>query len=196
MTPQSNETPCMIFSEESSRAILRDGQHGVDRTETNLGDYSVSFLPEARTRGSEHVSMRRMASTQSKYDGPNQSSFCSVESSFLTYRSNSVKREKERTQPVPGKIIKKAMDARRGATKRHEYTSTLDRWQNDEIYRASQLVHGWTEEWVKYLDYISKIDISHEAPYRQRLRYESTLYEQAGPLCQRQAKVYLTFRCA
>ena len=68
----------------------------------------------------------------------------------------------------------------------------LDQWQNDELYRASQLVHGWTDEWVKYLNYISKIDISHEAPYRQRLPYESTLYmrgvdsnKQAGPLCQR-----------
>ena len=84
------------------------------------------------------------------------------------------------------------MNARRGATKRHEDTSALDRWQKDEIYRACHLVHGWTEEWVKYLDYISKIDISHEAPYRQRRRYESTVLvrrvdsnKQAGPLCQR-----------
>ena len=65
-------------------------------------------------------------------------------------------------------------------------------WQNDEIYRASQLVHGWTEEYAKYLDYISQIDISHEAPNKQRSRYENTLFmrgvdsnKQAGPLCQR-----------
>ena len=57
---------------------------------------------------------------------------------------------------------------------------------------SSELVHGWTEEWVKYLDYISKIDIGHDAPCRQGLRYESTVYmrsfesnKQAGPLCQR-----------
>ena len=72
----------MIFSEESSRAVYRDGQHGVDRTETNPGDYSVFFLPEARTKGNEHVSMRRMGSTQSKYDAPNQSSSRSVEKSY------------------------------------------------------------------------------------------------------------------
>ena len=70
----------------------------------------------------------------------------------------------------------KAMDVKRGVLKRGKYTSTLDRWQNDEAYRASHLVHGWTDEWVKYLDYISKIDVSHDAPYRQRLRYESTVY--------------------
>ena len=68
------------------------------------------------------------------------------------------------------------MDATRGVLKRGKRTSILDRWQNDAVYRESQLVHGWTDEWVKYLDYISKIDISHDAPYRQRQGYESTVY--------------------
>ena len=49
-------------------------------------------------------------------------------------------------------IIKKAIDAKRGVLERCKYTSILDRWQKDEVYRASQLVHGWTDEWVKYLD--------------------------------------------
>ena len=70
----------------------------------------------------------------------------------------------------------KAMDARRGATKNsRKFTTVLDRWQNDEIYRASQLVHGWTEEYVKYLDYISKIDIIYDAPYNQRNRSANAL---------------------
>ena len=84
------------------------------------------------------------------------------------------------------------MDAKRGALKRGKYNSLMDRWQNDEVYRESQLVHGWTDEWVKYLNYISKIAISHDAPHRQRQRYESTVCmrsvhsnKQAGPLCQR-----------
>ena len=84
-------------------------------------------------------------------------------------------------------------DARRGTTtNRRKFTSILDRWQNDEIYRDSQLVHGWTEEYVKYLDYISKIDISYDARYNHRNRYENSLFmrgvdsnRQAGPLCQR-----------
>ena len=89
----------MIFSEESSRPYLRDGQHGGGRIETNLGDYSVSLLPEARTRGIKHVSMRRLASTQSQNDGSNQSSFRSVETSLQPHHNNPVKMEKERTQP-------------------------------------------------------------------------------------------------
>ena len=129
------------------------------------------------------MSMRRLASTQSKHDRTNQSSFCSVENSILSYHSNPVKR---------GKKVK-AMDARRGATKNsRKFTSILDRWQNDEIYRASELEHGWTEEYVKYLDNISQIDISYEALYKLRNRDENTLFmrgvdsnKQAGPLCQR-----------
>ena len=39
----------------------------------NLGDYSVSFLPERRTWEIEQVSMWRLAPTKSRYDGQNQS---------------------------------------------------------------------------------------------------------------------------
>ena len=93
------------------------------------------------------------------------------------------------------------MDAKRGVLQRGKHTSKVDRWQNDEVYRASQLVHGWTDEWVKYLDNISKIDISHDAPYRQRLRYESTVYirgvdsNKQGPINELKAKEYLRFQC-
>ena len=86
----------------------------------------------------------------------------------------------------------KAMDAKRGVLKRGKYISIWDLWQKNEVHRECQLVHGWTDEWIKYLEYISEIDISHNAPHRQRLRYESTVYmrgvdsnKQAGPLCQR-----------
>ena len=37
---------------------------------------TVSFLLEKRTRDTEHVSLWRLASTQSKYDGPNQNGIC------------------------------------------------------------------------------------------------------------------------
>ena len=97
------------------------------------------------------------------------------------------------SQPMATRFfLKKQLDAKRGALKRGKYTSAMDRWQNDEVCRESEWVHGWTNEWVKYLDYISKIAISHDAPYRQRQRYESTVCmrsvhsnKQAGPLCQR-----------
>ena len=40
----------MIFSEESSRAIYEMGNMELKELRQNLGDYSVSFLLEARTR--------------------------------------------------------------------------------------------------------------------------------------------------
>ena len=87
----------------------------------------------------------------------------------------------------------KTMDARRGATNNsRNFISLLDLWQKEKVFRASPLVHGWTEEYVKYLDYTSKIDISGGAPHNQRNRYENSLFmrgvdsnKQAGPLCQR-----------
>ena len=117
----------MIFSEEPSRALCEMG---------------------ARTRGIEHVSMRRLASTQSKYDGLNQNSFCSVENSILPCLSNHVKRKEKWTQPMADGSSKS-----HGCKKRSDETRRihlfLDRWQNDEVCRAFQLVHGWIEELVK-----------------------------------------------
>ena len=87
----------------------------------------------------------------------------------------------------------KAVDVKRGVRRRGRHTSVLSRWQNDETYRASQLAIGWTETYVKYLDYISTVDIKYEACCRQRHRYESTLFmrsldphPQAGPLWKRE----------
>ena len=61
----------------------------------------------------------------------------------------------------------KAMDVRRGATKKRPQiyfcAGPMAERQNDEICRASQLVRGWTEEHVKYFHYISETDISDDA---------------------------------
>ena len=81
-------------------AHVRDGQELIEQRQTNLGDYSVSFMLEARTRGIEHVSMRRLASTQSKCDGPNQNSICSGTNFSLPYISNHFKRKEKWSQPV------------------------------------------------------------------------------------------------
>ena len=39
------------------------------------------------------------------------------------------------------------------------------------IHRA----HGWTEEYCRYLDYLTTIDIYYMAPWHQRHRYESSI---------------------
>ena len=83
----------------------------------------------------------------------------------------------------------KALDARRGAWKNYKGTIVI-RWQEDEKYRNSQQAHGWTEEYCRYLDQLTTIDISYTAPWH---RYESTITlacndedRPAGPMKARQ----------
>ena len=62
------------------------------------------------------------------------------------------------------------------------------RWQNDEKYRESQKVHGWTEDYCRYLNYFTTTDISYSAPWHQRNRHGNTILlvfnsdKQAGPM--------------
>ena len=95
----------------------------------------------------------------------------------------------------------KAIDAREGARKHNNHPTILSRWQNDEQYRTSELAIGWTENYCRYLDYLTTIDISRHAPYHQRKRYESTITVklQSGPMKIREdyratAKVLLSLR--
>ena len=81
------------------------------------------------------------------------------------------------------------MDAWKGAWKKG-HDSIVIRWQEDEKYRNSQQAHGWTEEFCRYLDHLTTIDISYTAPWHQRHGYESTITlvcnddddRQAGPM--------------
>ena len=80
------------------------------------------------------------------------------------------------------------MAARRGAWKRGAGTIVI-RWQDDEKYRNSRQAHGWTEEYCRYLDYLTTIDISYITPWHQRDQYECTITlvcndedRQAGPM--------------
>ena len=81
----------------------------------------------------------------------------------------------------------KAKDALRAAIKKGK-KSILQRWQEDEVHCKSQAEHQWRESYCRYLDAISKIDISYTSTYQQRLRYENTIalishdHYKAGPL--------------
>ena len=65
----------------------------------------------------------------------------------------------------------------RGAVKHNENKnpSMLVRCMTDEENRSSQMAHGWTEAYCRYLDYLVTVDITHVAPHHQRHRYESTI---------------------
>ena len=58
---------------------------------------------------------------------------------------------------------------------------THDRFQNDEVFHASQLQHDWTKGWCEYLDYIRTIDISHKASPEQLVRYATLFHFRYDP---------------
>ena len=65
-------------------------------------------------------------------------------------------------------------------------------WQNDATYRQSQLVHNWSDGWVRYMDHVVQFSIYHDAPQHERERNMHVLYllsvddnQQAPPLSQR-----------
>ena len=145
----------MIFSEESSLAFFEMGNMGwVELRQTSATVQCPSCLkhvPEGLNMCLRGVWLRPNQSTMDRF----RAAFAALTSTTITM-SRWTKRGHNQWQMDH----QKAMDARSWAATRHEYTSFLDRWQNDEIYRASELAHGWTETWVKHLDYISKIDIN------------------------------------
>ena len=53
------------------------------------------------------------------------------------------------------------------------YSSVLERFQNDDVYRNSQIAIGWTEEKWTYLDSLLLEDKSHTSTRRERIRYEN-----------------------
>ena len=87
---------------------------------------------------------------------PNQSTMDRIRTAFAAsknpyYRASvTISRGKKSGHNPWQRDHQKAMDAIRGVLKRGKYTSRLDRWQNDEVYRASQLVHGWTKEYLRF----------------------------------------------
>ena len=68
----------------------------------------------------------------------------------------------------------KAKYAQRHAEKK-AHDSIVLRWQNDERYRTSQTVRGWTEEYCDYFDDVANVDISYVATRGERSRYENNL---------------------
>ena len=65
----------------------------------------------------------------------------------------------------------KAEDCLRKAKKNH-FTSILQRFQESETYRNSQLSHNWDEECCKELDHLALEDHSSTATAAERKRQE------------------------
>ena len=74
-----------------------------------------------------------------------------------------------------------AKESMRKITQKGKYTSILDRFQNEEVFHASQRQHNWTEEWCKYLDCVRTIDITHRSSPEHRERYAALYHFRYHP---------------
>ena len=133
----------LIFSEESSRAIYEMGNMEL-LTHTSATIQCPSCLkhvPEGLNMCQCGVWLR-----------PNQSTMDRIRTAFAAlkipyYRASVIISRGKKSGHNPWQQDhQKAMVAKRGVLKRCKYTSILYRWQNDDVYRASQLVHCWTDE--------------------------------------------------
>ena len=112
---------------ESRRAIYEMGNMELIELKQTLGDYSMFFLLIARIRRREHVSMWCLASTQSKYIGPNQNSSCSVQNSLLPYQRCHFKRNEKGSQSLAKKSSQSHGCKKRSSETRqiHLYTGPM-----------------------------------------------------------------------
>ena len=83
----------------------------------------------------------------------------------------------------------KARDASRGATKGERgFTSIWDRWQNDAIYRKSQLAHDWSDAWVRCLD-LTQCAASTKRTNHAQILFTQCWREQTGTTSVAETKV-------
>ena len=57
--------------------------------------------------------------------------------------------------------------------KKKGYASILDIWNGDDVYRASQLSIGWTEEPVKHMDVLGIEDHTYHATKEEGQMYRA-----------------------
>ena len=148
----------MIFSEESRRAIYEMGN--MELIELRQTSATIQY-PSCLKHAPEGLNMCLCG----VWLRPNHSTLDRIRATFTALKTpyfrttGDLSRGRKSGHNQRQMDHQKAMDARRGGRrrgvisrgvqKRCKYTSVLDRWQNDKIYRASQLAHGLTETWVK-----------------------------------------------
>ena len=140
---------------------LRDGQHGVNRIETNLGDYPVSFLPNSTyqwdwtcvnaTSGFDPIKIRRTESEQHLQR---------LKTPYCRTSVTHFKRKEKWSQPMATRSSKNHGCKKRSAETQQIHLYTGPKTERRRNTERLNWYHGSTDERVKYLDYISKIPTS------------------------------------
>ena len=173
----------MVFSQESSQAIFEMGYKT-----------SMTQCPHNVFKRDNSSPMRKAHQTRSGYDATNQSCPRSPEGAIHAFARLRLLQGVTNMALIFGRNTTTKQKTRNVVVRKNkrQYTSIWDRWQRDETYRESQLVHEWSDASVRYLDHTAKNRPLPKAPHSQRERYNNLLYlrsvnedKQAPPLPQR-----------
>ena len=182
----------MIFSEESSRAIYEMGN--LDLIE--LRQTSATFqCPSCLKHIPEGLGMCLCG----VWLRPNQDAMDRIRATFAAlktpYCRTAVTLSRGRKHGHNQWQIDdaKEVDAKKGARRRRNHPCILSQGRTTKYTERLRWRSDGLRPYVKYLDYISSVDIKHEAPHQQRERYESMLFmrsadpnPQAGPSWKRE----------
>ena len=87
-----------------------------------------------------------------------------IADAYMTFQGSRVARHGVQPWQKHHYIAKEFM---RKIHKKGIFSLILDRFQNDDVFHASQLQHKWTTEWCEYLDYVKTIDSTHKTSPEQ-----------------------------
>ena len=145
-------TDKMVFSKESRRAVFELGSVGLIELKKVL--IECPSCPH-------HVFEGTLICRCGKLMRPNQDVMNQMKEAFEIlkapyYRTSMTVTRGSKCGPNPWQQHHhKARDALRSAAKGDSgFTSIWDRWQSDAACKQSQLVHNWSDAWVRNLDHI------------------------------------------
>ena len=158
------------FSEESCRTIHELGNielYELGQTSRTVQCHScLKHIPEGLTFCSCGVCFRLDEETIQRI----KARFNALIVPYFLARVNHSRRQETRRSSVAKRSLESNGCPKR-AWKRNK-DSIVIMWRQ---YRNSQPAHGWTEEYCRYRDYLTTIDISDTAPWHQKHRCECTI---------------------
>ena len=137
-------------------------------------------MPTQRFKRDNSSPMRKAHQTRSGYDATNQSCPRSPEGAIHAFARLRLLQGVTNMALIFGRNTTTKQKTRNVVVRKNkrQYTSIWDRWQRDETYRESQLVHEWSDASVRYLDHTAKIDLSQKR--RTRRGRDTTIYFTCG----------------
>ena len=154
----------MVFSKESSRAVFEMGN--VELIELKKSSIQCPSCLQRVFEGTLLCKCGKLIKPEQDVMSRIKEAFEIQKNTILPHISDFHKR----FEPVAAASPEDSRRIAECKKRDRAFTSIWDRWQKDEIYRKSQLVHNWSDARVRFLDHIVHFSIHHNAVQPQRER--------------------------